>query len=978
MPNPDGCQAGFCWRGPVVGPKQAALADDWTEERIRKEAAWDAFRDGKRLLESGAVGDRRSKPGLETAVFRIGGKQARTVVKFGDGIEVTCACRDNRATGSFCAHGVAVMLARLQEPRMETERKPAASIPTRAAKIVFLPGYDRALSKGRLAVGFEWLDQDADAADERLWRWMAKEGLAESPPPRIQLDPERLGSFLGALRGHPRVADANGGVLEVDVMEPLPVVSSAIENGALAIQLNIEGISPIAAQGGVGWLRGRSLGLAPATDMTADCEQRVLDALTTGRARIPAADLSTELQTWLDLTREPRPGWLGQVRFENVAPLVRITLEGSLNALDATVRVEDPGMPPLDETHPVVTVEDPTSRAGLLSALRDASFNDRGGDLWVMRDHDGIVGFLANRLPDWKQRWNVSIGPKLEHVMRSMHVVRPVVTVPEAGSLSVEISYQTGGGKVIPRAKVLDMIRSGRRSVRTSSGAEVVLSSELVDEFEPLVSDLGLGRAEGRVSLGEANFACLREWVGEPDPPSLDEAPATLNGISLRPYQRFGVAWLLNALGRLKGALLADEMGLGKTLQSIAVIESLIKTQEIARTLLVVPSSLLANWESEFRKFAPELRVVRLHGTGRDALRDQPADVVLTSYGTLARDLAFHLREGCDLLVLDEAGAIRNPASQISKAIAKLPAQRRIALSGTPVENRLLDLWSVFRVVAPGHLGPKDDFTQRYAAGDPDASRRLGDRVAPFVLRRTKSEVARDLPPKIETDVLLELDERGRSLYREIATAGLAACEEIGDPGAARMHLLTVLLRLRQVCLAPELVDPEENGGVKSEWLEGLLEERFEENRKTLVFSQFAGFLRNTEERFESRFGRVFRLDGSTRDRGRLVDAFQNHSGPAVFLISLKAGGYGLNLTAADTVVHMDPWWNPAAEAQASDRAHRIGQRLPVSVYRLLVRDSVEERVRQLQESKRALIEGVNGGDSGQGWSAEEMMRLLQ
>jgi SNF2 family DNA or RNA helicase len=185
------------------------------------------------------------------------------------------------------------------------------------------------------------------------------------------------------------------------------------------------------------------------------------------------------------------------------------------------------------------------------------------------------------------------------------------------------------------------------------------------------------------------------------------------------------------------------------------------------------------------------------------------------------------------------------------------------------------------------------------------------------------------------------------------------------------------LLRLRQVCLSPNLIDPDEDGGVKTEWLEGLLEERFEAHRKTLVFSQFSGFLRSCEKRIEARFGKVFRLDGSTTNRGALVDAFQHHAGPAVFLISLKAGGYGLNLTAADTVVHMDPWWNPAAEAQASDRAHRIGQSVPVSVYRLLVRDSVEERVRQLQESKRALIAGVSGGESGQGWSNEEMRGLL-
>jgi SNF2 family DNA or RNA helicase len=252
------------------------------------------------------------------------------------------------------------------------------------------------------------------------------------------------------------------------------------------------------------------------------------------------------------------------------------------------------------------------------------------------------------------------------------------------------------------------------------------------------------------------------------------------------------------------------------------------------------------------------------------------------------------------------------------------------------------------------------------------------------VLRRTKREVAGDLPDRIELDHWLDLDDDARALYRDVAAAGLNRWEELNDEGqsgAASLHLLTVILRLRQICLDRRLVDPEAGAsqrGVKSEWLETLLEERSDEGEKTLVFSQFTTFLRNLKNREDERFGRLFLLDGATRDRSAVVREFQHHDGPAAFLISLKAGGYGLNLTAADAVVHMDPWWNPAVEAQASDRAHRIGQDRPVTIHRLLVRDSVEERVRRLQAAKRSLVAEIHGDAPPSDWKTDDLRSLLE
>jgi SNF2 family DNA or RNA helicase len=463
----------------------------------------------------------------------------------------------------------------------------------------------------------------------------------------------------------------------------------------------------------------------------------------------------------------------------------------------------------------------------------------------------------------------------------------------------------------------------------------------------------------------------------------------------LRPYQAEGAAWLVGRLERLGGVILADEMGLGKTLQTIASINHFKRSEKGlgAPVLVTAPTSLLGNWMAELKRFAPGLRCLHFHGAGRDKLREQvdTHDVIVTSYGTLVRDLAFHLGREYRLIVADEASLLRNPDAELSKALAKLKARARLALTGTPVENRMLDLWSVFRFVAPGYLGSRQDFKERYespagAAAPAGRLQRLRLRTSPFVLRRTKEQVAKDLPDKVEIDEWLDLSGEQAELYASLARAGLEEVERIRDKqgeGAGRMHLLTLLLRLRQVCVDPGLLDLEKEGrqaAVKIERLLALLEERSENGLKTLVFSQFSTNLRRIQERLSGASSQVFRIDGSIRNRQDLVDSFQATAGPAVFLISLKAGGYGLNLTAADAVIHLDPWWNPAVEAQATDRAHRIGQTRPVTVYRLLTRGTVEERVRRMQDHKRAVINAATGDADvlPTNWTTEDIESLLR
>jgi SNF2 family DNA or RNA helicase len=486
--------------------------------------------------------------------------------------------------------------------------------------------------------------------------------------------------------------------------------------------------------------------------------------------------------------------------------------------------------------------------------------------------------------------------------------------------------------------------------------------------------------------------SALEEFASFQKPPAIHA--------ELRPYQLLGTGWLVQRLARFQGALLADDMGLGKTIQTIALIEHLFSelTAPVSGLVLVVATaSLLGNWRAELARFAPARRVRILHGADRDAQRAAVAggEVLLTSYATLARDLAWHLRQDYALVVADEASLMRNPDTDHAKALYKLRAARRIALTGTPVENSVRDLWSIFRFILPGWLGTREEFRERYeiplAGVPPDRSvlARLRLKTAPFLLRRTKDQVAPELPSKLFIDEFCDLSPEQQTAYRHFLTEGrkrVEASRDSGNPGAARMQLLTALLRLRQTCCDLALVGSDRfnqlsipQRSTKLERLLELLDEALSGDHKVLIFSQFRTQLLEIEKCIQQRGWASLRLDGQSRKRHELVEQFQSADGPPLFLISLKAGGYGLNLTAADTVIHFDPWWNPAAEAQATDRAHRLGQTRPVTVYRLLTRGTVEEKVLGLQAGKRALAAAIDESGTGDaaGWSMEDLKDLI-
>jgi superfamily II DNA or RNA helicase len=448
---------------------------------------------------------------------------------------------------------------------------------------------------------------------------------------------------------------------------------------------------------------------------------------------------------------------------------------------------------------------------------------------------------------------------------------------------------------------------------------------------------------------------------------------------SLRPYQQQGLDWLQHLIKCGAGGVLADDMGLGKTLQTIAHLTSEKESGRLdCPCLIVMPTSLVGNWERELKKFSPSLKVVSWHGMRREQKKHElaAADVILTSYPLIVRDLEQFQKLAFHVLVLDEAQVIKNPRSQANRAVNALTARHRLCLSGTPVENNLEELWSLFDFLMPGFLGDAARFRNGFRIpierdNNQQKLQALRSAVAPFIMRRMKEQVARDLPPKTEIVRPVELEGDQRELYEGIRAAAhgdvRAAIRKKGVAGST-IAILDALTKLRQVCCDPRLVSVPSARDVKSsaklELFLELLQSQLTRGRRVLVFSQFTRMLTLISRALSSLGIRHFELTGETRERQRVVDAFEARKAD-VFLISLKAGGTGLNLTSADTVIHYDPWWNAAAQAQATDRAYRIGQTRPVFVYNLIALGSVEERMLRLQQKKRDLAASMLGTGGG-------------
>lgn len=446
--------------------------------------------------------------------------------------------------------------------------------------------------------------------------------------------------------------------------------------------------------------------------------------------------------------------------------------------------------------------------------------------------------------------------------------------------------------------------------------------------------------------------------------------PKNLNGV-LRNYQEKGFKWL-NTLDYLGfGGILGDEMGLGKTFQTIAFLLS----KEDSKSLIVAPTSLVFNWYSELKKFAPSLKVVMVNKSPserEEIIKDyKKYDILITTYNLVKRDLESYKKIFFDYVILDEAQNIKNPSSQNAKSVKELKSKNKFALTGTPIENSLMELWSIFDFIMPNYLYDENKFTTRYyrrLEEEPVIIEELKRLVTPFILRRYKKDVIKELPDKIEKKLIIPMEEEQKKVYKAYSDHIKALIEKkvINDEfKSSKIEILSYITKLRQIAIDPSLVmDKYLGGSGKMEALLELVTQGIEENHKILIFSQFISVLKNISKLFKLNDISFSYLDGSTpsKERGKLVEDFNKNSN-SVFLISLKAGGTGLNLTSADIVIHFDPWWNPAVEDQASDRAHRIGQKNVVEVIKMISENSIEEKIVNLQEEKRKLIDSVLGED---------------
>lgn len=565
------------------------------------------------------------------------------------------------------------------------------------------------------------------------------------------------------------------------------------------------------------------------------------------------------------------------------------------------------------------------------------------------------------------------------------------------------------GGQKMGFGKILDSINNGERFVKLADGKTGVIPKEWVEKMSGVSGLLekkndGLLRASlGHIQLVESilnfadkkkfdrQFAKHRQKFEEFTEIKPVKVPKTLNG-NLREYQKAGYYWLHFLKEFSFGGCLADEMGLGKTIQVLALLLR-EKENENAVSLVVVPTSLVFNWKKEAEKFAPNLKVHIHHGLDREKdfkkIQKNKPDLIVTTYATLRRDIDLFEKKQFHYVVLDESQQIKNPLAKNTQSVYKLNARHRLVLTGTPIENNSLDLWSQFRFLNPGLLGTMDYFKNAFSKNidkqkDKTKTDALRNLLKPFILQRKKETVEKDLPEKQVTVLYCEMDDQQKQFYEKWKEkTKMEIKQAIEEEGffRSKIKILQGLIRLRQICNHPYLVDESFAGqSGKFELLLEQITEVISEGHKALVFSSFVKMLSLFKKHFQEHGIKFSYIDGHTKNREQEVNAFQTDTSISVFLISLKAGGFGLNLTAADYVFIVDPWWNPAAEMQAIDRAHRIGQDKKVFVYKAITKNTVEEKILSLQEKKQALAKSVISDEEGifKTLKQEDLARLLE
>lgn len=651
--------------------------------------------------------------------------------------------------------------------------------------------------------------------------------------------------------------------------------------------------------------------------------------------------------------------------------------------------------------------------AQLMNELSGMEFQSRSNKLWFLEPEEAIA-FLLDFYPSLVDNYRV-YGEKAlsRYKMRTAQAsISAKVTSDEKEkwfNLDITVDYE---GQSLPLEKIWKAWARGKRYVQLKDGSYTSLPEAWLQKLSHKLSALGLDPSKPPQQKFKQFEAPVLDSLLEDLPNASTDSfwnklrekistfrevkpitpPKGLNA-TLRIYQAQGLSYL-NFLSEYGfGGILADEMGLGKTVQTLAFIQYMVEKNFRRPNLIVVPTSVLPNWEREAEKFVPQLRRLIIYGTRRENMfkHIEKSDLIITTYALLRRDLEEMEKHEFNTVILDEAQNIKNPNTITARAVRRINSRMRLCLSGTPIENNLFELWSLFEFLMPGFLGSQHAFQRGIVKpikdGDAETLDYLRARVKPFILRRTKAEVAKDLPPKVESVTCCALEEAQAELYAALARKLRAqVLADVDEKGLAKsqMSILDALLKLRQICCHPRLLKIDIPGfsnnlpSGKFDAFKDMAMDIVEGGHKVLVFSQFVQMLQIIKQWLEFSQIPFCYLDGASKDRFEQVDRFNNSPQIPIFLISLKAGGTGLNLTSADYVIHYDPWWNPAVESQATDRTHRIGQTRQVFSYKLICQNTVEEKILKLQEAKRSVAEAIiPGQDTWKSLTREDLEMLF-
>ncbi len=864
-------------------------------------------------------------------------------------------------------------------------------------------------------------------------------------PAMVTLGTKDFVELLPLLAGHARITLGKATTIEVSAAPWAPPLRAALEaNGEIVLSLARASAPPVMLEGG--WVY-HAVKFQPLS-LSVKLLEVFRAPVRIPRTTVPAF-LSTDWPRWQaggnveanfkadDFSLEPLAprflahftGGLAQLQVVLQCGYGARILTLGVSSSDEAIWLPDPASPTKYSTRDLAA-----ERAAIGRLLRTGFAGPDAQGRYQLLGQERVLNFFAREFPRLQREWQVTLEERLDWSMnKNLERIEPSFEVTSSGVqwFDLGVVFAARSGEKFSSADIQRLILSGQSHTRLGSGKIALIDTGAVEELQEVLLDCAPEQQAGRyrVRSTQAGFieATVREQAGWnlQAPAQWRERARQFSGETkpacpplgdlenvLRPYQKAGVAWLHFLRENQFGGILADEMGLGKTLQVLALLNALRAAASTPQSairhphLVICPTSLVFNWVAEARKFTPGLRVLALHGPERHALFAgiPQHDLIVTSYALLRRDLEKYRGIEFDTAVLDEAQHIKNRQTQNAQAVKGVRARHKLVLTGTPLENSVLDLWSIFDFLMPGYLGSAKDFRERYEvpitrAKDDAAQARLARRLRPFLLRRLKRDVARDLPEKIEQVAFCELSDAQREVYEKLIEASRKeVLDAVGAQGVAKSRLvvLNALLRLRQVCCDLRLLKLERSAGGdgddspptpapsaeamsgKLEMFGELLEEVLDGGHRVLVFSQFVSMLTLLREKLAAEGVEYCYLDGSTTDRGAVVERFQSRADIPVFLISLKAGGVGLNLTGADTVIHFDPWWNPAVEDQATDRAHRLGQTRVVTSYKLIMRGTVEEKILTLQQRKREIIQATLGeGELAGALTWEEIQELF-